>query len=132
MECPNTAETQTPNRWLCRDRAEKHNVRQKTVTTAPPLQLPVPQNVTCCEPWLSGWLLYRHREGGRGGRGLCTGQRPMPSKRDGHASCLQRCLVVSQLVNALLLQQKGLLQGKEAGSCCKSAWCLHKRVFKSF
>ena len=96
---------------------QKSTTQGETFTAAPPLQPPVPQNVTCREPRLSGWLLYGHREGGRGGRGLRTGQRPVPSKRDGHASCLQRRLVVSQLVNTLLLQQKGLLRGKEAGSC---------------
>lgn len=88
------------------------------MTTAPLIQFPGPQNITCCEPWLSGWLLYGHREGGRGRRGLCAGQRPVASEGDGHASCLQRRLVVSQLVNALLLQQEGLLWGEEAATEC--------------
>lgn len=42
----------------------------------------------------------------------------MAPEGDGHASCLQRRLVVSQLVNALLLQQEGLLWGEEAATEC--------------
>lgn len=86
--------------------AEQHNTRQ-TGRPQPP------QKLTCCEPWLSGWLLHGHGEGGRGRGGLCPGQGPVAPEGHGHSSCLQRRLVVPQLVDPLLLQEQGLLWGQE-------------------